>query len=490
MAVTKIHPIKTTLKKAIDYICNGDKTDDEIYVTTHLCSRENAYKEFELTKKQFNSRTKTLAHHLIQSFVPEEVSFEEAHQVGIELCEKILGGKYEYVLATHIDKDHIHNHIIFNSIDVDEGKVYHSYYGSYMNIRNQSDELCKEHNLSVIDLETQKEINEIKRRKFVNWYDWNEDKKGSSYKSRLQFDIDRTIKQSINWQDFLSKMESSGYEIKYGKHIAFRGKNQQRFTRTKTIGANYTEERIKERILNKDREIGNIVDIKNNDKAKSSRGYEHWAIKHNLKTAASTLVEIRNKGFRSMEELECGISRLSIEKNELKREFDELLWEQKRIKEVVKHIQICISKREHYEGYRKNPNDKIYMMMNRKDVEAYQKSYEEIDIFLKQFPHLRHVVAGELKTKSSKNLFKKLNEHSKDLQTKQEEIIKKHNSLAAQYEELEHLKVNMNDYLGRDKIEKEKESIIKTLNREKVSSKDTTKETARNKRKNPKEIDL
>ena len=90
MAVTKIHPIKTTLKKAIDYICNGDKTDDEIYVTTHLCSRENAHKEFELTKKQFNSRTKTLAHHLIQSFVPEEVSFEEAHQVGIELCEKIL----------------------------------------------------------------------------------------------------------------------------------------------------------------------------------------------------------------------------------------------------------------------------------------------------------------------------------------------------------------------------------------------------------------
>ena len=130
------------------------------------------------------------------------------------------------------------------------------------------------------------------------------------------------------------------------------------------------------------------------------------------------------------------------------------------------------------------------MMMNKKDVEAYQKSYEEIDIFLKQFPHLKDVVLEGLKTKSDKNLFRKLNEHSKDLQTKQEEIIKKHNSLAAQYEELEHLKVNMNDYLGRDKIEKEKESIIKTLNREKVSSKDTTKETARNKRKNPKEIDL
>ena len=466
MAVTKIHPIKTTLKKAIDYICNGDKTDDEIYVTTYLCSRENAHKEFELTKKQFNSRTKTLAHHLIQSFVPEEVSFEEAHQVGIELCEKILEGKYEYVLATHIDKDHIHNHIIFNSIDVEEGKIYHSYYGSYMNIRNQNDKLCREHNLFVIDQETEKEINEIKRRKFVNWYDWNEDKKGSSYKSRLQFDIDRTIKQSINWQDFLSKMGSYGYEIKHGKHIAFRSKNQQRFTRAKTIGANYTEERMKERILNKDKELGNIIDIKNNIKAKTSKGYDHWVTKHNLQTGTSTLVEIRNKGFNSMEELERRISGISIEKNDLKRKFDKLSWEQKRIKEVVKHIQICISKKEHYEGYRKNPNDKIYMMMNRKDVEAYQKSYEEIDIFLKQFPHLKDTVLVGLKNKSGKNLFRKLNEHFKELQVKQEEIIKKHNSLAVQYAELEHLKNNMNEYLGRNKVEK-KESVIGAIKKHK-----------------------
>ncbi|WP_198014337.1 relaxase/mobilization nuclease domain-containing protein [Atopobium sp. BS2] len=108
-------------------------------------------------------------------------------------CNENSRGKCEYVLATHIDKDHIHNHIIFNSNDVDEGKVCHSYYGSYMNMRNQSSKLCKEHNLSVIDQETQREINEIKRRKFVSWYDWNEDKKDSSYKSKLQFDIDRSI---------------------------------------------------------------------------------------------------------------------------------------------------------------------------------------------------------------------------------------------------------------------------------------------------------
>ncbi|WP_235899217.1 hypothetical protein [Suipraeoptans intestinalis] len=150
----------------------------------------------------------------------------------------------------------------------------------------------------------------------------------------------------------------------------------------------------------------------------------------------------------------------------MKQEFDKLSWEQKRIKEVVKHIQICISKREHYQGYRKNPNDKIYMMMNRKDIEAYQKSYEEIDIFLKQFPHLKDIVLEGLKKKSSKNLFRRLNEHSKELQDKQEEIMKKHNSLLKQYHELEHLKNNMNEYLGKDKTEK-KESVIGAIKKHK-----------------------
>jgi hypothetical protein len=464
MAVTKIHPIKTTLKKAIDYICNGDKTDDEIYVTTHLCSRENAHKEFEITKKQFSSRTKILAHHLIQSFVPEEVSFEEAHQVGIELCEKILEGKYEYVLATHIDKDHIHNHIIFNSIDVDEGKVYHSYYGSYMNIRNQSDKLCKEHNLSVIDQETQREINEIKRRKFVSWHDWNEDKKGSSYKSKLQFDIDRSIQKSVNWQDFLCRMESNRYEIKFGKHIAFRSKNQQRFTRAKTIGGNYTEERIKDRILNKEKELGNIIDIKNNEKVKSSKEYERWATKHNMTTAANTMIVIRDKGFHSMKELESEIKRLSSQANQLRKEFRDKEFELKRIEEIMKHLQTCVNKKDHYDGYRKNTNDKIYMMMNRKDVEAYKEAFSEVEVFIKQFPHLKKEIMEGLKRGDGKSIFKELNQHSKSLYDKQKELAEEHYKLREKRSELELLKTNINQYLGRR--EEPKKSIIQQIKRE------------------------
>ena len=237
-----------------------------------------------------------------------------------------------------------------------------------MNIRNQSDKLCREHNLSVIDQETQKEINEIKRRKFVNWYDWNEDKKGKSYKSRLQFDMDRAIQKATNWEHFFKVMEQYGYEIKFGKYIAFKQKNQQRFTRAKTIGSNYAEEKIKERIRNKNKEIGKFVD-------KTKYGNQDWVVHTNMQVASKILLKIRDKGFNSMEALEKGIQKISFQKNELKRDFDKLLWEQKRIKEVVKHIQICISKREYYQGYRKNPNDKIYMMMNRKDVEDYTEHW-------------------------------------------------------------------------------------------------------------------
>lgn len=135
-------------------------------------------------------------------------------------------------------------------------------------------------------------------------------------------------------------MESYGYEIKKGKHIAIRSKNQQRFIRTQTIGNNYTEERIKERILYKDKEVGNIIEINNSEKAKSSKGYEHWATKYNLKTKDSTFIAIRDKGFNQMQELDRGISRISIAMNEL------------------------YQKRKHYEGCHKNLNDKIYMMMN------------------------------------------------------------------------------------------------------------------------------
>ena len=142
MAITKIHPIKSTLKAALDYIMNSDKTDEKILISSLNCNPITAHLEFEQTKIECNSKAKVLARHLIQSFFPGETTAEEAHQIGIELCEKILKGKYEYVLTTHIDKGHIHNHILFNNVSFETGKAYQSNKKTYHQIRNHSDDLC------------------------------------------------------------------------------------------------------------------------------------------------------------------------------------------------------------------------------------------------------------------------------------------------------------------------------------------------------------
>lgn len=153
MAITKIHPIKSTLKVALDYIMNSDKIDEKILISSLNCNPITAHLEFEQTKIECNSKAKVLARHLIQSFFPGETTAEEAHQIGIELCDKILKGKYEYVLTTHIDKGHIHNHILFNNVSFETGKAYQSNKKTYHQIRNHSDDLCRKYKLSVIDEE-------------------------------------------------------------------------------------------------------------------------------------------------------------------------------------------------------------------------------------------------------------------------------------------------------------------------------------------------
>ena len=293
MAITKIHPIKSTLNLAIDYITNAEKTDEKILISTNKCHTASAHTQFLRRREENNIRGSVLARHLIQSFLPGEATPEMAHQIGLELCNRILKGEYEFVLSTHIDKGHIHNHIIFNNVNMVTGKCYQSNKRSYHQIRYQSDKLCKENSLSVID-----EYYERFKKKYKtngkSWYENEQAKNGTSWKSKLQFDIDRMIKQSKDWDEFLKKMADIGYEIKHGKHIAFKYKDKERFTRAKTIGQDYTEERLKERISENanqkkftvKKRVGNIIDIKNNEKAQSSKRYEFWATKHNLRVAS------------------------------------------------------------------------------------------------------------------------------------------------------------------------------------------------------------
>mgnify|MGYP000034284902 CR=1 FL=1 len=150
MAYTKIHAIKATVDKAIDYICNPEKTDEKMFVSSYACSPETAAYDFKYTLDHCRENSPNKAYHLIQAFAPGEVGFEEAHHIGKELADKLLEGKYSYVVTTHIDKEHVHNHIIFCAADNIEHNKYHDCKQSYYHIRKLSDELCREHNLSVI----------------------------------------------------------------------------------------------------------------------------------------------------------------------------------------------------------------------------------------------------------------------------------------------------------------------------------------------------
>ena len=300
MAVTKTHPIKSTLKAAIDYICNPDKTDGKLLVSSFGCAAETADIEFSWTRRHSIDKGTHLGRHLIQAFEPGEVSAEEAHEIGMQLAKEILGGKYEFVLTTHIDKGHIHNHLIFNAVSFTDHKHYHSNKCSYHEIRRASDRLCKEHGLSVIVPGRDKGKSYIEHQAAQN---------GTSYKAKLKAAIDRLIPVSSSLEDLLVRLQREGYEIKRGKYISARAPDQERFTRLKTLGADYTEEAIASRIAGGPRpsrqpqQRSGKIDIQNNIKAQKSAGYQRWATIENLKRAAATMNFLTEHGIGSYEEL-------------------------------------------------------------------------------------------------------------------------------------------------------------------------------------------
>ena len=201
MAITKIHPIKVNLKAALDYIENPDKTDDKMLVSSFGCSYETADIEFQMLLAQAFNKGNNLAHHLIQAFEPGETTAEQAHEIGRQLADEVLQGKYPYVITTHIDKGHLHNHIIFCAVDMANQRKYISNRQSYAFIRRTSDRLCKEHGLSVV---------KSGKDKGKTYAEWDAQKKGKSWKAKLKIAIDAAIPQAKDFDGFLRLMEAQG----------------------------------------------------------------------------------------------------------------------------------------------------------------------------------------------------------------------------------------------------------------------------------------
>ena len=309
MAVTKIKAIRGTLSKAIAYILNPEKTDEKLLVSSYGCASETAAREFEWTRKIAEQKgmnpVRIIARHVIQSFEIGEVTPELAHEIGKQFADEILGGKYEYVLTTHIDKDHVHNHLIFNAVDFVNYHAYKSYKRIYYDMREVSDRLCKENGLSVIP---------PSQNKGMGYKEYTEAKRGTSWKQKLKQTIDRLVITAKDYDGFLRLMQEAGYEIKTGKYISFRAKGQERFTRSKTIGENYTEERIKERIAGRTprrsqrqatpKGISLIGDIQERIRLIDSKGYEYKAKLTILKEAARTLNYLTENNLLQYADLE------------------------------------------------------------------------------------------------------------------------------------------------------------------------------------------
>ena len=309
MAVTKIKAIRGTLSKAIAYILNPEKTDEKLLVSSYGCASETAAREFEWTRKIAEQKgmnpVRIIARHVIQSFEIGEVTPELAHEIGKQFADEILGGKYEYVLTTHIDKDHVHNHLIFNAVDFVDYHAYKSYKRIYYDMREVSDRLCKENGLSVIP---------PSQNKGMGYKEYTEAKRGTSWKQKLKQTIDRLVITAKDYDDFLRLMQEAGYEIKTGKYISFRAEGQERFTRSKTIGENYTEERIKERIAGRTprrsqrqttpKGISLIGDIQERIRLIDSKGYEYKAKLTILKEAARTLNYLTENNLLQYADLE------------------------------------------------------------------------------------------------------------------------------------------------------------------------------------------
>ena len=377
MAYTRIHAVKATVQKALKYICNPEKTDGQILIDSFACGIETAHYDFMDALSKSSGVGDKQAFHMIQSFAPGEVHFNTAHQVGIELADKLLENKYSYVIATHIDKEHCHNHIIFCAVDNVEHKKYNDCKRTYRQIRNLSDELCREHGLSVIIPSGQKG---------KTHYEWQMAKAGTSWKAQMKSDMDNAIREAHSYEDFISRMQTKGYVVKgetFGdnalKYLSFSASGQTRFTRVseKNFGVGYTKESIRERIEKRIRAQEKfpvkkkfpfpkrpdakrtLIDT-DKEKFQENGALKYWADIQNLKIAAASYAE-----GGSVEELKQKISERNAAAKASRSAVVDLEHEMKAKAEILKYAKQYMANRKYQRGYER-----------AKDQDAYFRSHE------------------------------------------------------------------------------------------------------------------
>lgn len=472
MAYTEIHPIKSTLDKALTYICNPDKTDGKILISSFGCSYETADIEFGFTLSQTKIRKgDNLAHHLIQSFDPGETTPEQAHEIGAKLADVVTGGQYEYVLSTHIDKGHIHNHILFCAANFVEHKKYHSNKKSLYQIRNANDSLCREYNLSTIipakahglgKIEYTDEIGQRVTRPAKKWAksrgEYNAEKQGKSWKAQLRDSIDSYIACSSSFEDMLRRMEADGYTIKRAKYHSYKLPNAEpdiRFTGGPSLGPEYTDERIAQRIAGfahapkhgtKPRQpdtgrVNLLIDIQKNLKAQESTGYSNKLKIINLKEAAKTLNYLTEHNILAYEDLQKKIAETEFANGQALDGIKQLEQRIAGMGLLIKNIETYQSTRAVAEGLKTAKNKAAYRAQHESTLILYraaQKALKAVQPTGGKFPSPASLRA----------------EHQQLLQEKNE-LYAQYRKLKQQIKQLGTLKSNVDQILNLHSDEKD-----------------------------------
>ena len=438
MAVTKIKAIRGTLSKAIAYILNPEKTDEKLLVSSYGCASETAAREFEWTRKIAEQKgmnpVRIIARHVIQSFEIGEVTPELAHEIGKQFADEILGGKYEYVLTTHIDKDHVHNHLIFNAVDFVNYHAYKSYKRIYYDMREVSDRLCKENGLSVIP---------PSQNKGMGYKEYTEAKRGTSWKQKLKQTIDRLVFTAKDYDDFLRLMQEAGYEIKTGKYISFRAEGQERFTRSKTIGENYTEERIKERIAGRTprrnrrqtvpKGISLIGDIQERIRLIDSKGYEHKAKLTILKEAARTLNYLTENNLLQYADLEKKVEDVHSSYDRTGKELKGVEARLREVQPLIKNISNYQRLKPVYDAFQK-----------AKDKPGFKAKHEAELVIFEAARSTLLAMQGDEKLPSLKTL----KAEQAQLFEEQERLYAERNRLKKEAKQIETIKSNVDTFLA------------------------------------------
>ena len=438
MAVTKIKAIRGTLSKAIAYILNPEKTDEKLLVSSYGCASETAAREFEWTRKIAEQKgmnpVRIIARHVIQSFEIGEVTPELAHEIGKQFADEILGGKYEYVLTTHIDKDHVHNHLIFNAVDFVDYHAYKSYKRIYYDMREVSDRLCKENGLSVIP---------PSQNKGMGYKEYTEAKRGTSWKQKLKQTIDRLVITAKDYDDFLRLMQEAGYEIKTGKYISFRAEGQERFTRSKTIGENYTEERIKERIAGRTprrsqrqttpKGISLIGDIQERIRLIDSKGYEYKAKLTILKEAARTLNYLTENNLLQYADLEKKVEDVHSSYDRIGKELKGVEARLREVQPLIKNISNYQRLKPVYDAFQK-----------AKDKPGFKAKHEAELVIFEAARSTLLAMQGDEKLPSLKTL----QAEQAQLFEEQERLYAERNRFKKEAKQIETIKSNVDTFLS------------------------------------------